>query len=1502
MKRILFLGILIVVWGLIMASYSLADPSHSYIRNNPDGGQTLTGHVPRDIKNASFKYHASRNINAQIIMPLSNQTQLSSLLQSLYDPKSTNFHHFLTPAQFAQQFATSSVDSNLVQEFLQKQGIVVTGESLNGSVLSVSAPVGAFEQTFGLHINNYQKSDGTMFFAPDADPTIPANMAGKILAIGGLDDLPKYQAHRQQYPMKALPQATGSGPGGFLAPNDVKTAYNLNSVAATGTGQSVAVFELDGYTASDISAYETYFGLSSVPLQNVYIDGFSGTPDYGSNGGADEVTLDIELVAAFAPGSSNIYVYEASNTTQSWIDEWTQIASDDKAKVISCSWGEPELDSPTISFDNTIFQEMAAQGQSVFVAAGDSGAYCAGGRTLCVDEPASQPYATAVGISKLTTGSGSTYSSESASVYGGGGASAIWPIPSYQTPLASQAVAAAKVSTTMRNIPDVVLTADASTAYAFYIEGAWYGYYGSSLSSPIWASFISRVNQGLGASAPIGSVNTALYQLAQTSSYTNDFHDITTGNNGYYQAEAGFDDAAGLGSFNGLNLYNDLVKSSVPLSVPSAPTGLIAAAGSSSISLSWSASSGATSYDIKRATVSGGPYTTIASSVANTTYTDSSLTNDTTYYYVVSAVNSAGQSSNSSQASATFAVLPAVSLMANNNAFTAPAAIVLTASASETGGTISKVEFFNGPTLLGTVTGSPYTYSWNNVDVGDYSLTAEAFDNNSNTTVSSTVMVTVNPPPSLPTVSLLFPSTSTVFTAPATIYFSANASEVNGTIAQVQFFNGSTLLYTATSAPYSYTWKSNLLLGSYTLTAQATDSRGIVVTSAPATITITLPTRLGAGSLTPVVAITSPNSGNSIIAGSNLNITANASEANGKIAVVYFYNGSAYLGSSNTPPYSYTWANVPAGAYSITAKAVDANGVSAASSPVAITAVSSAPAAPVVISNPVSQTVTAPAAATFTVTASGTPAPTYQWMQSVGGGAYTPIGGAMSASYTTSATAVGNSGTQFECVITNTAGSVTSNAATLTVYALPNITSQPVSQTVTAPATATFTVTAAGTPTPTYQWMQSVGGGAFTPISGATSVSYTTGATTAASSGTDYECVVSNAAGSVTSSAAILTVNATPAAPSITAQPVSKTVTAPATATFTVTASGTPAPTYQWMQSVGGGAFTPISGAMSASYTTSATTIGNSGTQFECIVANGSGTVTSNAATLTVYALPSITSQPVGQTVTAPAAATFTVTATGTPSPAYQWMQSIGGGAYTPIGGATSASYTTAATIVANSGTDYECVVSNAAGSLTSNAASLTVNATPVAPSITAQPLGSTVTAPNSATFSVSAVGTPAPTFQWGQSVGGGVFTPISGATSASYTITSTTTALSGTQFECVITNIAGSITSNAASLTVNPAPVGPSLPVVAITSPAGGSYALGSTVTITANASETNGTIAQVQFYLGNTLLYTATSAPYTYTWKVNLLLGSYTLTARATDSNGVVVTSAPVTVKVAI
>jgi len=679
----LLLGFFLAAFGMTMAANSFAGSSTSYIKNNVDGSQTLTGHVPLEVKNATatFKSHASQNIDVRIIMPLQNQSQLSSLLQDLYDPKSPSFHHFLTPTQFAQQFASSTIDSALVQEFLKKEGISVAGQSSNGAVLKVTGPSSAFEHAFGLHINNYQKSDGTMFFAPDADPTIPVTLAGKILAVGGLDNLAKYKPYYHQVQMKtttnaavgigsggnlATKPAVGTGPGGWLAPKDVMTAYNLNSVPSTGVGQTIALFELDGYASNDITTYEAQFGLPNVPLQNIFIDGFSGAPNYGGQDGAAEVTLDIELMTAFAPGSSNILVYEAPNTDQSWIDEWSQIASDNTAKVISCSWGNSEQNSSTLSFDNVIFSQMAAQGQAVFVASGDCGAFANCDGILAADEPASQPYVTAVGISTLTTNSDGTYNSETASVYGGGGVSAYWSIPFYQTVAASQAATSAKMSTTMRNLPDVVLTADGSTLYAFYINGSWAGYYGSSLSSPIWASFMSLVNQGLGANGPLGFANPLLYQLAQ-SNYANDFHDITTGNNGFpagtggYPAEPGFDDATGLGSFNGLNLYNDLVNqvTATPVQPPLTPTGLTATAVNASVTLLWNVSTGATSYNVKRATVSGGPYSTIGSSVAfNSYYIDNSVSNSTTYYYVVSAVNAKGQSANSAEVSAMLVLTP----------------------------------------------------------------------------------------------------------------------------------------------------------------------------------------------------------------------------------------------------------------------------------------------------------------------------------------------------------------------------------------------------------------------------------------------------------------------------------------------------------------------------------------------------------------------------------------------------------------------------------------------------------------------------------------------------------------------------------------------------------------------------------------------------------------------------------------------------------------------------
>jgi len=175
---------------------------------------------------------------------------------------------------------------------------------------------------------------------------------------------------------------------------------------------------------------------------------------------------------------------------------------------------------------------------------------------------------------------------------------------------------------------------------------------------------------------------------------------------------------------------------------------------------------------------------------------------------------------------------------------------------------------------------------------------------------------------------------------------------------------------------------------------------------------------------------------------------------------------------------------------------------------------------------------------------------------------------------------------------------------------------------------------------------------------------------------------------------------------------------------------------------------------------------------------------------------PTIATQPANQTVTAGQTATFSVTAAGTAPLNYQWQKGT-----TPITGATSASYTTPTTTTADSGSQFSVVVSNSAGNIASNTATLTVNATAVTPSITQQPSNQTVTAGQKATFSVTATGTTPLTYQWQKGT-----TTISGATSASYTTPATTTADSGTQYSVVVSNSVGHATSNAATLTVNAA------------------------------------------------------------------------------------------------
>ena len=265
--------------------------------------------------------------------------------------------------------------------------------------------------------------------------------------------------------------------------------------------------------------------------------------------------------------------------------------------------------------------------------------------------------------------------------------------------------------------------------------------------------------------------------------------------------------------------------------------------------------------------------------------------------------------------------------------------------------------------------------------------------------------------------------------------------------------------------------------------------------------------------------------------------------------------------------------------------------------------------APTIAAQPANQIVTVGQAATFSVAASGTAPLRYQWLRNNAN-----IGGATGASYTTPATLAGDNGSKFNVVVSNSAGNITSSMATLTVntsVVAPTITTEPVSQTVNVGQTAAFSVAATGTAPLTYQWRKNSAN-----ISGATAVSYTTPATVSGDNGATFDVIVSNSAGNQTSTKATLTVNAVAVAPTITVQPANQSVPVGQTATFSVTATGTAPLSYQWQKNSG-----DISGATSASYTTSATVSGDNGAKFDVIVSNAMGSQTSAMATLTVNAV-----------------------------------------------------------------------------------------------------------------------------------------------------------------------------------------------------------------------------------------------------------------------------------------
>ena len=468
--------------------------------------------------------------------------------------------------------------------------------------------------------------------------------------------------------------------------------------------------------------------------------------------------------------------------------------------------------------------------------------------------------------------------------------------------------------------------------------------------------------------------------------------------------------------------------------------------------------------------------------------------------------------------------------------------------------------------------------------------------------------------------------------------------------------------------------------------------------------------------------------------------------------------------------------------------------------------------APVVTTNPSDQSVSAGTTATFTTAATGTPTPSVQWESAPpGSSTFTSISGATSTTYVTPVTTAGESGSRYEAVFSNTAGAATTTAATLTVNSGPvgpTVTTQPTNQSVTAPAAGVFTAAASGSPSPSVQWESAPpGSSTFTPISGATSDTYDTPATTASDTGEQFKALFTNSVSSATTDVATLTVNV---APTITTQPTAQTVTAPATATFSAAATGQPSPTVQWYsEPPGSSTFTAIAGATSATYMTPATAATDNGAQYKAEFTNAGGTTATNAAALTVTAAPAITTQPTSIAVVAGATVSLTAAAAGNPSPTEQWYSAPSGSStFTLIAGATSGTYTTPAITEGLSGTQYEAVFTNGLGSATTNVATVTVNSPPT---VTTQPTPQTAAAGSSATFTAAATGSTG--VQWKSApAGASVYTPISGATSATYTLAHVTASQNGRTYEAEFTNTVGATittaTTTPVALTVTTVPV----------------------------------------------------------------------------------------------
>jgi kumamolisin len=561
--------------------------------------QSLLSHHVRDaIRNGQAQHlgqlPADQILSLDIVLPLRNQAALDTFLADLYNPSSASYRHFLTVAEFTARFGPTQRDYDDVVLFARLNGFQVTGGSRDGMDVQIRGPVSAVERTFHVHMRTFQHpNESRTFFGPDSEPV--TDLPFSLWHISGLDNysIPHpLVVKKSDYALANGIDAnavvshatTGSGPSASFLGSDMRSAYYGNGTL-NGAGQNLGLLEYLGTDLDDLNTYYKNVGQSNhVPITLLSVDGTSTScVDTHAGGNCDdtEQTLDMTQALGMAPNLASLTMYIGSSDT-AIISAMT--THNPLPTTIGCSWGWTPVDPNSL---DPYFKRMAAQGQTFFAASGDSSTWSRRNQSW----PADDPYIVSVGGTDLVTaGAAGAWASETAWLDSGGGISPNnIAIPSWQQ-ISGVINSSNRGSTTLRNGPDV----SANANFTFYTCANQTSclantYGGTSFAAPMWAAFLALANQQMAANgqAPLGFINTTIYPQNVTSSYSTNFHDITSGTSGSYSAVAGYDLVTGWGSPTAA-LIDALTGSSTgspAFTLSASPSSLSVTAGSSGSSI-----------------------------------------------------------------------------------------------------------------------------------------------------------------------------------------------------------------------------------------------------------------------------------------------------------------------------------------------------------------------------------------------------------------------------------------------------------------------------------------------------------------------------------------------------------------------------------------------------------------------------------------------------------------------------------------------------------------------------------------------------------------------------------------------------------------------------------------------------------------------------------------------------------------------------------------------------